>query len=267
MNDYLKMFLQKLLIIKLISKYDNKKEDINNSNINKINELSIEQIFNELNIENLYKILSINNEKEINFIDLLEKSIKILSSDNSFLTQDCVISDYSSVLNLLINNLKNKKEEKYLMNAKFFSQFILYKFELIKNLDENLFDWIEKNIFKKCVECNKESFMNIICLFCGKKVCYNIINKECLIKHINSCMKDLNMFIDAQAMSLFCVKKVYNKYDKDLIEEKHRIKIFYPLYTNSNGDGPNMKIFNEFKLNNEKINTAVRDFLCLNFKY
>ena len=263
MNDYLKMFLQKLLIIKLISKYDNKKEDINNSNINKINELSIEQIFNELNIENLYKILSINNEKEINFIDLLEKSIKILSSDNSFLTQDCVISDYSSVLNLLINNIKNKKEEKYLMNAEFFSQFILYKFELTKNLDENLFDWIEKNIFKKCVECNKESFKNFICLFCGEKICNN---KECLFKHINSCMKDLNMFIDAQTMRLYCVKKFYIIYDKDLIEEKIVFKTFYPLYTNSNGDCPDMKIFNEFKLNNEKINTAVRDFLCFNFK-
>ena len=149
------------------------------------------------------------------------------------------------------------------MNAEFFSQFILYKFELTKNLDENLFDWIEKNIFKKCVECNKESFMNIICLFCGEKICNN---KECLFKHINSCMKDLNMFIDAQTMRLYCVKKFYIIYDKDLIEEKIVFKTFYPLYTNSNGDCPDMKIFNEFKLNNEKINTAVRDFLCFNFK-
>lgn len=260
MNDYLKLYLQKLLVIKLSTKYDIKIEDLDNINFNN---LSIEQLFNELNLENLYKILN-KNENEINFIDLLEKSTKIFSSDSSLITQNCIISDLSVILNSLINNLKKQKEEKYLMKTELFSQFILYKYEPIK-LDENLFDFIEKNVFKKCCICNK-SKPSMICLTCGNKFCLN--QRECIIQHFNKCMREINMAINNESFRFIGIKNIYFK-DNDNNDNKFtkRVgrKIFSPLYTNKFGEGPGIHILNEFTLNKENLEKAIRDFICFNY--
>jgi len=65
MNDYLKLYLQKLLIIKLSTKYDIKIKDLDNINFKN---LSIEQLFKELNLGNLYKILNKNENELISLI-------------------------------------------------------------------------------------------------------------------------------------------------------------------------------------------------------
>ena len=259
MNDYLKLYLQKLLVIKLSTKYDIKIEELDNINFNN---LSIEQLFNELNLENLYKILN-KNENEINFIDLLEKSTKIFSSDSSLVIQNYIISDFSIILNSLINNLKKQKEEKYLMKAELFSQFILYKYEPVK-LDENLFDFIEKNIFKKCCICNK-SKSSIICLTCGNKFCYN--QRECIIQHFYKCMKEINIGISNDSFRLIGIKNIYTKgYDNNDNKFQKMVgrKRLFPLYTNKFGEGPDIHILNEFTLNKENLEKDIRDVICFN---
>ena len=260
MNDYLKLYLQKLLVIKLTTKYDIKIEDLDNINFNS---LSIEQLFNELNLENLYKILN-KNENEINFIDLLEKSTKIFSSDSSLITQNCMISGFGPILNSLINNLKKQKEEKYLMDAELFSQFILYKYEPVK-LDENLFDFIEKNIFKKCDICNK-STSSMICLTCGKKFCF--YQRECIIQHFDKCMREINISICNQSFHFIGIKNIYvknNDNNNNTLKKSVGRKKFIPLYTNKFGEETGVHILNEFTLNKENLEKAIKDFICFNY--
>ena len=104
--DYLKIYLQKMLLIKIISKYDNNKDNI----FYKINSLSIENLFDELNMQNLYKILPKNNNKEINIIDIFEILPKFIISDNSFNDKDYIIFDANNIVELLINNVVKEKE-------------------------------------------------------------------------------------------------------------------------------------------------------------
>ena len=258
MNDYLKLYLQKLLVIKLITKYDIKIEDLDNINFNN---LSIGQLFKELNLENLYKILN-KNENEISFIDLFEKSAKIFSSDSSLIPHDCIINDFSPILNSLINNLKKQKEEKYLMEAELFSQFIFSKYEPIK-LDENLFDHIEKNIFKKCDICNK-SKSSMTCLTCGNKIC--LYQRECIIQHFAKCMKEINISICNQSFRMIGLKSIYIKKDDNKLEKHTGRKQFFPLYTNKSGEGTGSHILNEFTLNKENLEKAIKDFICFNYQ-
>ena len=65
MVNILKIFLQKLTLIKLITDYNNKNDEI----IKSFNEFSIEQFLTLLNIDNLYILLS-KNINEINFLDI-----------------------------------------------------------------------------------------------------------------------------------------------------------------------------------------------------
>ena len=245
-NHYIKLFLQKLLLIKIITKYDNKKDDII-ININ-INNLTIENLFTELNIDNLYQLLSKDLNKEINIIDTMEKIQKILSTDNSFINKDCFILDYNKIFNSFINNLIKTKEEKYLMNAEFFYQFIIYKFELVE-LENNVFDFIEKHLFEKCFICKKMKKNNCICLICGNKICF-----EDIILHVFQCTFSDIINIDMQTM------KAFSFYDSK------EFKSLYYLYTNENNEGPDTKfISNEYNLNKDKIKLALKSLICIDY--
>ena len=259
MNEYLKLFLQKLLTIKIVTSYNKK------NNIKMIHSLSLEQLFNELNLESLYKLLSKtdNNEKDINFLDLLQKSTDVLSTDNS-INKEYIIKDYNSVLNSLINNVRKQKEEKYLMNAELFSQFILYEFEFIE-LDENALDFVENNLFKKCSICNKISKLDYICLICGKKICGD---KICSLDHFEKCMNSIVLLI-YQYMELCCLKFIYIKNENNVYEKRNGKKKYYPLYINSSGNTEisfTLRINSGYKLDKEKMKLIKKQLIEFNFK-
>ena len=176
---------------------------------------------------------------------------------------DCIISDYSPILNSLINNLKKLKEEKYLMEAELFSQFILYKYEPVK-LDENLFDHIEKYIFIKCDICNK-SKSSMICLTCGNTFCF--YQRECMTQHLAKCMREINFSICNQNFLMIGLKSIYiKKHDNDnTFEKRAGKKPYFPLYTNKSGEETGSHILNEFTLNKENLEKAIKDFICFNY--
>ena len=39
-------------------------------------------------------------------------------------------------------------------------------------------------------------------------------------------------------------------------------KKYFPLYTNKSGEGPDIRILNEFTLNKENLKKAIKDFIC-----
>ena len=243
-NNYIELFLQKLLMIKIITKYDNKKDNITFN----INNLQINTLFSELNLDNIYQKLSKDSNNEINIIDIMEKITQILVSEKSFIIKDCIILDYNKFFNLIINNIIKIKEEKYLMNAEFFYQFVIYKFQLIE-LDNNIFDFIERNLFKNCYLCNTIKKKNFLCLICGNKICLQDI-----INHVFKCTFSDIIYIDMQFTKLFSFY-VYKDF-----------KLLYSLYSNEFNEGPDIKfISNEYKLNKEKMKLALRSYVCMNF--
>ena len=245
-NIYLKLFLQKLLMIQKIVKLD---ENNNKENIfNNINNLTIQNLFEELNIENLYQILPKDINNEINIIDIFEKVKTFIISNDSFLNKDCVIIDSNIIFNSLINNILKIKEEKYLVNAEFLYQFILYKFELI-DLEYNIFDFIEKNLFQNCHMCNKLKKKNYLCLICGNKIC-----QEEIISHSLKCTFTDILYINLKSMTILCFYDFQN------------FKVMDSLYTNEFDVGPDLNfISNEYILNKEKHNLILKNFVSLTF--
>ena len=67
MNNYMFSLLQKLFMIRILMKYDNKKDELNYN----IKEITMEQLLTLLNLDNLYKSLSKTNNNEIIFDDIL----------------------------------------------------------------------------------------------------------------------------------------------------------------------------------------------------
>ena len=243
-NDCLKMFLQKMLLIKTISKYDNNKDNL----FYNINNLSIEKLFEELNLKNLYKIVPKNENNEISIIDIFEMIPKIIISDNSLNYKDYIIFDANKIFESLINNVLKQKEEKSLINPEFLFQFILYKFDFIE-LEGNIFDFIEKSLFKKCDICNKLKRNTILCLICGNKVCIDEITH-----HTVKCTLSDNVFLDIKSMMLF---GFYNF---------SAIKVFDTIYTKEFNESPNSNyITNEYNLNIQNYQLALKNYICRNF--
>ena len=251
MNNYLFLYLQKLYIISLLSKYDNKKDEINYN----IKELSIQQLFSLLDMDTIYQSLSKTDHNEINFEDLLEKLPKIISEDKY--SKNNIIHDYDKILNKMINNLKNQKQEKNRISYRLLVQFIPYKFKFIL-LDNNIFDWIENNLFKKCCFCGNTAKYFYICLICGKKICKT---KKCNYAetHIEECTEGIGVLINIYNMKL-TIKKNDNDDDDD--DEDNDTKELYPLYVDESGVGPtSYEIGNEYNLSKEKIKLALRDYI------
>jgi hypothetical protein len=196
---------------------------------------------------------------DIDFIHLFEKSHEFLSLDNQK-----IIIDNTNIINLLINNIIQFKEEKYLVKAEFFLQFILYKLDLIE-LNDNIFDWIENNLFKKCDKCKKYSRHSFICLICGKKLCNIPHVCDAIREHSTKCSGENNIFIENQDMRLSCLKPLYVKFENN-INKIMGFKKFYCLYTDDSGAGPNREISNNLKLNKENLKLALKNYVCFDFR-
>ena len=243
-NNYLVLYLQKLLMIKILSKYNNNKDNL----FYNINSLSVEYLLNELNLQNLSKILIKNENNEINIIDLFAKLPNFISSNNPLIVKDYIIFESNKIFDLLIKNITKQKEEKTLLNPEFFYQFILYKFDFIE-LEKNLFDFIEKTLFEKCDVCKQMKKKTCLCLICGKKVC-----TEEIVNHNIKCTFSDNIYYDLQSMILF------GHYNFGYF------KLFDPIYTKEFNESPNSNyITNEYDLNKEKVQLALKNYISRNF--
>ena len=199
-------------------------------------------------MQNLYKISSKNSNNEINIIEFFELLSKFIISENSVIDKEYIILDTNKIFDLLINNVKEGKEEKNLLNPEFFYQFILYKFDFIE-LEDNLFDFIERNVFEKCDICKQMKNKTCFCLICGKKVC----SKE-IMYHTIICTHSDNVYFDLQSMIL---SSHYNF---------RLFRTFDCIYTNELNEVPNStNITNEYNLNKKKVQLALKNYISRNF--
>ena len=240
MINYLYQFLQKLFITNILTDYSC------SLNYN-INELSLEKLFSILNMDELYQSLSKNEKNEIIFTDLFEKLPKIKSNENF------ISFDFNKLFDLMINNAKKQYQKNSLIKAELISQFVPFKFKLI-DLDNNIFDMVEKYLFKKCCVCNDYSKYYYICLICGEKVCNTKICDK-IVRHVDSCGGGSGIFIYISTTSLCLIKSKSAKRNN-----------LFPLYVNESGVGPNeYEIGNEFKLSQEKYNNALKTYISNDF--
>ena len=245
MSNYFKKYLHKLLILKIITNYDNKNKEINYN----IKDLSMEELFSLLNIDCLYQSLSKNDKNKIIFSDFFEKIPKFFEQGHKF-----IIFDYNKRLEKMIFNIKNQNNQNRLVKNELFVQFIPYQFKLI-SLDKNIFDWIEKCLFKKCCICYNISKYYYICLICGEKICHT---KSCNKKaqHVEKCGGESGIFIDIDS-----AKVIFSKNNNQIINK------LYHLYLNNSGVGPSGYEFsNEFNLSQDKYNLALKDYISNDYK-
>ena len=242
--DSFKLFLQKLCLIKFITDYNKQDDNI----INKFNELNISEYLTLLDINIFNCENNINNIKINTILEILFKSININKIFNGKLGNEY---EHIKILNLLIKNIKNMKIDEHLIKNELLLQFSPVKFNFIK-LEENLFDFIEKYLEKKCVLCNEISRYFYICLICGNKICHTIKCSK-FYRHALNCGGKYCIFIDFDN-------------EKMIIADKKK-KELSSLYINKQGIGPSSrKIGNDFKLDKEKVEEYFRNFICYDFQ-
>jgi len=243
-NECFNFLLQKFLIIRIITDFNNINEDL----INNFNNLSTEKMLSLIGIDNLYKSISKTKNNEINFNDIFKELPKLFKNEEAFFKKSSI--NHKIIFESIINNIhKKKKEDKYLVRKELFVQFSPLKFDFI-NLDDNIFDLVEKNLERKCIACSQITRHYYICLICGNKICK--INNE-YTEHINNCNKKYCIFLDMANLEIS-------------IFSKSNFKTLYPLYVNDAGVGPSSsEIGNEFNLSKEKLTLTLRSFICNDF--
>ena len=253
-NEYmikncLHYFIQKLLIIKFITNYNAINDDI----LNNFNELSLEKMFSLIELDKLYNLLKNKNKDEIQFVDLLTVIPKLFKTDDIIYKQYIANFKFKKLFESIIDNIKKKKTEKYLIKKEFIIHFLPIKFNFI-NLEENIFDLVENNLDKKCAICYKLSKHYFICLICGKKICHSGPCNE-YNEHLGNCTGNYCIYIDMNDMKLFLCSK-------------EDAKNLYSLYVNEAGVGPSEReIGNEYNLNKEKLKLTLKNFICNDFNF
>ena len=246
--NYFKNFLKKLCLIKVVSDFSKKNQEI----INAFNELDLDNLFSLLDMEELYKLLSKNNKNEINIIDIMDNLPKIFNKEELFFKLFGNLFDYNTVFNSIFSKLKANEAEKSIYKKELIIQFAPIKFGLVY-LDKNIFDWIERNLGKKCDICKKVTKFSYICLFCGHNVCKNKSDLNEIINHRTKCGWKYCMFIDMEDMNTILLTEAI-------------LKKLSPLYINKEGMGPNEnEIGSEFHLSHEKLNLVIKNFICNDF--
>ena len=218
--NYFKDFLKKLCLIKVISDYTDKNQNI----INSFNELNLENLFSLLNMDNLCKLLSKNENKEIIFMDIINKLPKTFNENDVFYKLFGKTLEYKNVFNSIFINVKKNEKEESIIEKELIIQFSPIKFEFI-HLDKNIFDWIGRNLGKECDICHKVTKKSDICLICGDKVCRDKIIE--VMQHTRMCGEKYCLFVDMNNMNII------------LITSQHIFKELFLIYVNEAGVGPN----------------------------
>ena len=238
------LILQKLSLIKVLTDFSNKNEDI----INTFNKLNIENLLSILNIEKLNIILKNENN---NIINILEYFPQIFNLNDTYFKSIINDFDFNIIFSSFIINIKSDKT-KINLTKELIIQFspIKYRFTY---LDNNIFDFIERNIEKKCILCLKNSRFYYICLFCGNKICHTTSCNN-IFEHIKVCGGDSIIIIDIDNMEAI------------VLTSSRNVKYYFPLYINENGFGPSgYKIGNKFYLSHEKLKLSIRNYVCNEF--
>ena len=254
--NYLNSFLKKFCLIKIISDYQNKNEDI----INNFNEISLNNILSFINMDDLLKNLEQNEIKINNIINILPK---IFNSSDVFYELLSPVLNFNKILNSIIENVKKYnstiiKE----ISHELIIQFSPVKFNFI-SLDNNIFDFILKNLEKNCIICNKIEKNSFICLICGEKICDKFSSRKrdldtiSHIKHIYECCVDSCIYMELNSSKLYYID----------LREDIKLKL-YPLYVDQTGAGPkNSEITNEFNLSKEKLKLTLLNYVCNDFHF
>ena len=244
-TDCLKLFLQKLCLIKFITDYNEIEDNI----LNDFNELNIAEYLSLVEIDNFNfknKVKPINMK---NNLGILFKSVNISKILNGKIGNEF---DPIKIFKLLINNIQNITTKEYLIKSELIPQFSPKKFLFVK-LKENLFDFVEKYLEKKCIICSKISRFFYICLICGKKICHT---SKCnnYYYHTLNCGGKYCIFINFKNEKALIAGQITKEYSS--------------LYINKQGVGPSSKkISNEFKLDKEKVEQYFRNFISYDFHF
>ena len=249
-ENFFYYFMQKILIIKIIIDFDNNN---NEEILNNFNQLSLEKILNLIGLDKLYDLLNKKKKDEINIKNVLKDLPTLFQKEDLFYKQYGMNFNYKKIFESLINNIKNINNEKYIVNKNFILQFTPIKFNFI-NLDNNIFDFVEKNLYKKCIMCYKNSKFYYICLICGSKLCHSKYCRD-YIDHLENCTGEYCIYLDMDDMQIFLCSQ---ETEKNL----------YPLYVNEDGVGPSEReIGNEFNLSKENLNLTLKKFICHDFNF
>ena len=130
-------------------------------------------------------------------------------------------------------------------------------------MDNNIFDFILKNLEKNCIICNKIEKNSFICLICGEKICDKFSSRKrdldtiSHIKHIYECCVDSCIYMELNSSKLYYID----------LREDIKLKL-YPLYVDQTGAGPeNREITKEFNLSKEKLKLTLLNYVCNDFHF
>ena len=252
--NVLKLFLQKFALMKLITNYNQKEEDIIT---NKLYDLNITEYFSFLGINNSNIESSINNDNNkdsLKFKTILEIFNKSLNTPNIFEDKIENKFDFNEMINSLIKNIKKEKnsKDKHLIKKELLVHFSLIKFKFIE-LEENYFDLIEKYLEKECIICNNVSRYYYICLICGNKICHTTLCDRFFV-HKKNCGGKNCIFL--------------NMDDGEIMIADNTKKYYTGLYLNKQGVGPNSKrVNNGYKLDKEKQAQYFRNYISYDFHF
>ena len=248
--NYFNYFLKKFFLIKLLTDFSNK----NQETLNSFNNLTLENLFSLIDMDGLFKIISKSDNNEIKMIDIINNLPSIFNKNDLFYKLLGNILDYNKVINSIFSNVKLNNKEGSLFENELIIQFSPIKFDFTY-LDNKVFDWIERNLGKPCDICKSITKYSFICLICGDKVCHKRESINDLKEHRRMCGGKSCIFVDMDNMNLFLIDKEY-------------LVMLYPLYIDETGTGPKgTEIGSEFKLNHEKLNLAIKNYVCNDFHF
>ena len=255
LNHLLKLFFEKLYIIKILSiNYDNYENCIKQCD-GDINILTFEEFFYKLNLENLHSILKKNNSNnEINFIEIIDNLSNLLMKKEFYSDDDNIILDYNKIFNYSIYNIKNIKSKAGKVRSELLVQFIPLKFSLIY-INKTIFDFFENYLNNKCIYCDNKEKNSYICLICGKKIC---CSGKCNMqkKHINECGGNKGIFLNLSNLEIILSD---NSNEKD--------KKYYTLFSDNYDLGPSEdRISNQYFLKKESLEESYNDFISIDWK-
>ena len=244
--DYFNDFLKKFLIVKLVTDFTNKNECI----INTFKELSTKNLISFLEMDDLFKFLP---SEEIKLNDIINNLAKIFNENEVFYRILGGSFNYDNVVNSLFSNVIKFSKEQSITNLELIIQFAPIKFGFTY-LDNNIFDWIQRNVGKECDICHKPSKYSFICLICGNKVCHQRTRIFDITLHTKKCGGKYCLFVDMDNM------KVY------IWSNNQQFQKLSSIYVNKAGIGPRgLQFDNEFNLSHEKVSTIMKNYACVDF--